>query len=258
MSLERNLKDKPVNEVELEAPTAFDDFLKELEEAEKGLHIDAGDTVLEVEESFDDSPEVDFAIPPPDDDFDLETFASPEPHSDLTHGHEVNQLRIKITGLEEERGELRQALLRRQTDFDNFRKRIERERGETFENILAELSAEMLPVVDNLSRALESAEQVSAKKSKEFERFIEGILLVNQQLTEVLAEMGIQPVTSVGHPFDPHFHEAVATVENGEKEPGTVLEEILTGYKIGQKVIRPAMVKVSVSPNTAPNIDVEE
>jgi molecular chaperone GrpE len=260
MSLEQNTKDKSVNEVEveLETPTSFDDFLKELEEAEKSLHITATDTVLEVEESFDDSPAVDFEIQPAGEEFVLETFAAAEDQGGSAGNipsskHEMHELRVKISGLQEERGELRQALQRRQTDFDNFRKRTERERGETFENILAKLSSQMLPVLDNLSRALGSADQVPTEKSKEFEKFIEGILLVNQQLTDVLLEMGIHPIASVGQPFDPHFHEAVATAPDGEKEPGTVIEEILTGYKIGQKVIRPAMVKVSVSPNTVVN-----
>ncbi len=254
MSLEQNLNDDPFKEIELEAAASFDDFLKELEEAEKNLHITATDTVVEVEDSFDDSPSADYEVQSAVEEFALETFASPEIQNTASREqsqtkHEMHDLRMKVSTLEDERGELRQALQRRQTDFDNFRKRTERERSETFENILSKLSSKMLPVVDNLSRALESSRQVSAEKTPEFEQFVQGILLVNQQLTEVLLEMGVQPISSVGHPFDPHFHEAVATVEDSNEQPGTVVQEMLTGYTIGKQVIRPAMVKVSVNTN---------
>jgi len=249
MSLEQNLKDDSANGLE-----SFDDFLKELEEAEKNLSI-SEDLVVEFEDSFDDSPEtVDVQVAA--EEFALETFAAPEtrgPGGDRASAQELQKLQLKVSSLEEERGELKNILQRRQNDFDNFRKRTERERSETFENILGKLSTQMLPVLDNLSRALESADQV-AEKSREFEFLIEGILLVNQQLADVLGEMGIKPIAAVGQPFDPHFHEAVATVADGEKEPGTVMEQMLTGYKIGKKVIRPAMVKVSVAPNVAPNM----
>src|ERR1700754_1863941 len=243
MNLEQNLKDDPANGLE-----SFDDFLKELEEAEKNLSI-SEDLEIEVEESFDDTQSPHFEIQAEAEEFALETFSAPEtrpaPVNDISSKQELQKLHIKVSTLEEESGELKKMLHRRQNDFDNFRKRTERERIETFENILAKLSTQMLPVLDNLSRELESAEQVSTEKSKEFNLFIEGILLVNQQLTDVLIEMGLHPVKSVGQPFDPHFHEAVATVPNGEKEPGTVIEEVLAGYTLGKKVIRPAMVKVS-------------
>jgi molecular chaperone GrpE len=255
MNLEPNLKDDPANEASL---SSFDDFLKELEEAEKSLSI-SGDMEIEVEDSFDDTQSSNFDMQAVSEDFALETFAPPaEPRpasaangGDVASRQELQKLHIKVSTLEEEREELKKMVQRRQNDFDNFRKRTERERSETFENILAKLSAQMLPVVDNLSRALESAEQVSIAKSKEFQHFIEGILLVNQQVTDVLIEMGIQPINAVGQPFDPHYHEAVATAIDSEKEPGTVVEEILTGYKIGKKVIRPVMVKVSVAPNNS-------
>jgi molecular chaperone GrpE len=246
MSLEQNLQDESANGLE-----SFDDFLKELEEAEKNLSI-SDDLVVEFEDSFDDTQSSE--APGAMEEFALETFAAPEPKSvpanDRAAAQELQKLQLKVSSLEEERGDLRTLLQRRQNDFDSFRKRTERERSETFENILGKLSAQMLPVVDNLSRALGSAEQV-AEKSKEFELFIEGILLVSHQLTDVLIEMGLQPIAPLGQPFDPHFHEAVATAEDGEKEPGTVIEEILTGYKIGKRVIRPAMVKVSMAPSAA-------
>jgi hypothetical protein len=160
MSLEPEIQDSSLKDIELEAVSAFDDFLKELEEAEKNLHITATDMVVEIETSFDDDGEAvgltveqsvktDFSLEP------FETFAAPAPPPVVplpsapppSSNQAVHELRMKIATLEEERAELRQAMLRRQTDFDNFRKRTERERSETFENILAKLSSQMLPVL---------------------------------------------------------------------------------------------------------------
>jgi len=80
-------------------------------------------------------------------------------------------------------------------------------------------------------------------------------VLVNQQLNEVLAEMGVQPIASVGEPFDPHFHEAVATEISGDYPPNTVTGELLRGYRVGDRIIRAAMVRVStVAPRPAPGV----
>lgn len=266
MSLDQNLDNKSVEDGELDAISSFDDFLKELEEAEKNLHITATDAVVEIDGSFDDSPSAEFDVQETAEEFAAEEFAfetfapvesrpmsspkssspSPAPAMSAATKQQISDLHVKISMLEEERDELRKMAQRRQNDFENFRKRTERERSETFENILAKLSSKMLPVLDNLSRALDSAKTFSPEKTPEFEQFAQGILLVNQQLTDVLSEMGLQRVPSVGNPFDPYFHEAVATIETDETEPGMVMEELLPGFKIGKQVVRAAMVRVSV------------
>lgn len=262
MNLDPNVKNNSVEDGELEAVASFDDFLKELEAAEKSLHITASDAVVEIDESFDDSPAADIEIQTAAEEFALETFApvaesrsvslpksssAPAPAMSAATKQQISDLHVKISMLEEERDELRKTAQRRQNDFENFRKRTERERTETFENILAKLSSKMLPVLDNLSRALDSAKNFSSEKNVEFEQFTQGIMLVNQQLTDVLSEMGLQRIPCAGNPFDPHFHEAVATVETADHEPGTVVEELLAGFKIGKQVVRAAMVKVSVA-----------
>lgn len=263
MNLDQNLNNQSVEDGDVDAMASFDDFLKELEEAEKSLHITAVDTVVEIEESFDDSPSAspelqaaveEFAA---SEEFALETFAPVEsrsasapaaaPAMSAATKQQISDLHVKISMLEEERDELRKTAQRRQNDFENFRKRTERERSETFENILAKLSSKMLPVLDNLSRALDSAKTFSSEKNAELEQFTQGIMLVNQQLTDVLSEMGLQRIPCGGHTFDPYFHEAVATVETADYEPGTVVEELLAGFKIGKQVVRAAMVKVSVA-----------
>jgi molecular chaperone GrpE len=111
----------------------------------------------------------------------------------------------------------------------------------------------MLPVLDNLDRALLFAENHDEASSKDFHQFFEGIVMVNQQLNEVLANMGVSPIASVGQPFDPHFHEAVAAEESAGFPPNTVTGELRRGYRIGDRVIRAAMVRVSVAARRAAN-----
>jgi molecular chaperone GrpE len=113
----------------------------------------------------------------------------------------------------------------------------------------------MLPVLDNLNRALDSASNFSDEKLQDFQQFFEGIMLVGRQLNEVLEEMGVQPIAAVGESFDPHYHEAVATETTDEVPPYTITEELLRGYRIDDKVIRASMVKVS-SPTKLTEADV--
>ena len=141
--------------------------------------------------------------------------------------------------------DLRQTLLRHQADFDNYRKRIERERGEAHNRIVAEVARKLLPVVDNLARALDTERSVEAGESKEFRHFLHGVELISKQLNDVLESFGVQPIASVGERFDPHVHEAVVTEASDEHEPDTVIEEMARGYRIGDRLLRPAMVKVA-------------
>ena len=145
-----------------------------------------------------------------------------------------------------ERDELKDTLMRRQRDFDNYRKRTDRERGETFRNVVSNVASQMLPVLDNLNRALDaSSEENGEEKGQDFQTFLEGIVLVNQQLNEVLTSMGVQQISAIGEPFDPQYHEAVEIVETDEYPPKTVIFEILRGYKVDDKIIRASMVRVS-------------
>lgn len=144
-----------------------------------------------------------------------------------------------------ERQELLDRLARRQADFDNYRKRIERERGETHNRLVGEVVRHLLPVVDNLGRALDAESSIQATESAEFRHFLQGIELIQKQINDVLEQMGVEPVASVGQQFDPHVHEAIATEQTEEFEPDTVVEEIVRGYRIGDKLLRPAIVKVA-------------
>jgi molecular chaperone GrpE len=158
---------------------------------------------------------------------------------------EVSILEEEVARLKAERQELVDQMARRQADFDNYRKRLERERTETYGRVAADVASELLPVVDNLRRALEAESSAEAGASEEFRNFLSGVELIARQLNGVLEQLGVQEVEAVGRPFDPHFHEAVAMDRTDEFEPDTVTEEIQRGYRIGERLLRPAMVKVA-------------
>ncbi|HEV3468737.1 MAG TPA: nucleotide exchange factor GrpE [Pyrinomonadaceae bacterium] len=158
---------------------------------------------------------------------------------------ELRRVEAELQKATEERQELLDKLARRQADFDNFRKRTERERKDTYNNALGEVVGRLLPVLDNLQRALDTERSREASESAEFRHFLRGVELIGKQLGGVLESLGVEVVPTVGHPFDPHVHEAVATAETEEFEADTVVEEMRRGYRLGDKLLRPAMVKVA-------------
>ena len=159
---------------------------------------------------------------------------------------ELLATRAELKRLEAEVNELRDKYARRQADFENFRKRVERERSETYSRATSDLVTKLLPVLDNLGRALDTEASVEATESDEFRHFLSGVDLIYKQLGGVLETLGVKPVSSVGEPFDPHVHEAVVTEETDDFEPDTVMQEIVRGYRLGDKLLRPALVKVAV------------
>ena len=153
--------------------------------------------------------------------------------------------RAELKRLQTSLDEAKEGLARRQADFENYRKRVERERGEAHLRVVGEVARKLLPVVDNLARALDAEKTVQSNESKEFRHFLHGIELINRQLNEVLESLGIQPIVAVGERFDPHIHEAVITEPSDQYEPDTVTEELARGYRLGDRLLRPAMVKVA-------------
>jgi molecular chaperone GrpE len=158
---------------------------------------------------------------------------------------ELIATRAELKRVEAENADLKDRLARRQADFENYRKRVERERSETYNRVVADIAAKLLPVSDNLKRALETESSVEAGESDEFRHFLSGVDLIWKQLNGVLDALGVKAVPSVGEPFDPHVHEAVVTEATDEYEPDTVMQEIVAGYRLGDKLIRPALVKVA-------------
>ncbi|MDX6531860.1 MAG: molecular chaperone GrpE [Blastocatellia bacterium] len=153
--------------------------------------------------------------------------------------------RAELKRLQAALDEAKEALARRQADFENYRKRIERERGEAHLRVVADVARKLLPVVDNLARALDAEKTVQSNESREFRHFLQGVELISKQLNDLLESLGIQPIASVGERFDPHIHEAVVTEPSDNYEPDTVTEELARGYRIGDRLLRPAMVKVA-------------
>lgn len=186
------------------------------------------------------------------DDLDALDPAEAQPESGEESGQiggpvtaELIATRAELKRVEGENAELKDRLARRQADFENYRKRVERERTETYNRVVADVAAKLLPVSDNLKRALDTEASVEATESDEFRHFLSGVDLIWKQLNGVLDALGVKPIVVVGEPFDPHIHEAVVTEATDEYEPDTVIQEILTGYRLGDKLIRPALVKVA-------------
>jgi molecular chaperone GrpE len=134
-----------------------------------------------------------------------------------------------------------QRLLRVQADFDNFRRRARAEKEDFAKYASLKLIEQLLPIVDNFDRAL-----ASSKETKDFDALAKGLDMTYRGMDQLLTAEGLKPIETVGQPFNPEFHQAVMQVESDEHEEGIVVEELQKGYILKDKVIRPAMVKVSV------------
>jgi molecular chaperone GrpE len=182
-------------------------------------------------------------------DISIDGEGSPADSAVSGGGPEVAELvatRAELKRLEAEVKELKEAVARRQADFENYRKRVERERTETYNRAVADIAAKLLPVLDNLKRALETEASVEATETDEFRHFLSGVDLIYKQLNGVLDALGVKPILAEGEQFNPHLHEAVVTEPTDDYEPDTVMQEIVRGYRLGDKLIRPSLVKVAV------------
>ncbi|HLK19023.1 MAG TPA: nucleotide exchange factor GrpE [Bryobacteraceae bacterium] len=138
-----------------------------------------------------------------------------------------------------EKADLTDRLLRRQAEFDNFRRRAERERADVLEYANTETVRSILPILDDFERAL----KVECT-GKEYAR---GMELIYQRLSDALKKLGVEPISTKGSKFDPHIHHAVEMSETDDVEDHTILEEYQRGYNFRGKLLRPAMVKVAVT-----------
>ncbi len=138
-----------------------------------------------------------------------------------------------------ERDELRDLLLRKSAEFDNYRKRTERDRQALSDSITASVIEDLLPLVDDLERAL----QVEADESAQPYRL--GVELIQRQLAEILRKRGVTPIESLGADFDPYYHQAVWYEPAEGRREGEIIEEFRRGYMLGDRLLRPSMVKVA-------------
>jgi molecular chaperone GrpE len=139
-----------------------------------------------------------------------------------------------------ERDEYLELAQRTRADFDNYRKRVAKETSEALARGKAELARELLPVIDNLERALQAGEDASAH-----EALARGVALVHDELRGRLQSAGVEAFDPTGEPFDPQLHEALSTQPAEGTEPGVVLETVEKGYRLNGQVLRPARVVVS-------------
>lgn len=161
-----------------------------------------------------------------------DTMPEPKTEAQLADTGEIEAAR-------QERDQYHDRLVRLQADFDNFRKRAGRDSERQRTSATADLMRHLLPVLDNLDRALRTCSGDDSMRR--------GVELIHQQMIDLLAKEGLQPVPAVGEPFDPHLHEAVDVIDSPGVEPGMVLEEMQRGYRYKDRLIRPSLVKVAAS-----------
>jgi molecular chaperone GrpE len=143
------------------------------------------------------------------------------------------------SALQRQRDEYYDLLLRKTAEFDNYRKRTERDRQALTNAAAASILEELLPLMDDLERALK------VEAGAETDAYRRGVELIHKQLSEILRKRGVRPIDAVGADFDPYYHQAV-TYEHAEgRRDGEVIEEFRRGYMLGERLLRPSMVKVA-------------
>jgi molecular chaperone GrpE len=146
----------------------------------------------------------------------------------------------EIEALKKERDGLYDRLLRKQAEFENYKKRTDREKSDFMQFASADLMKELLNVLDSLELALKNAATQSGGQN-----MLRGFELIYKQIQDTLARFGLKPIEAKGAKFDPHFHQAVSTQATDEVEENTVLEEMRKGYLLNGRLLRPAMVSVA-------------
>ena len=147
--------------------------------------------------------------------------------------------------LEKERDMLKEQLLRAVADFDNYRKRIERERRELSDYAATDVLLELLPIIDNFERALQAPAGGDEAFKKADEAFKKGVELIHKQMLDLLRKRGVTLIDALGADFDPNVHQAVIHEPSDKHREGEVMQELQRGYKLGDRLLRPAMVKVA-------------
>lgn len=151
----------------------------------------------------------------------------------------------QLVGLERERDELKDRLLRAHAEMDNLRKRTEREKADTAKYAISKFAGDMIAVADNLSRALEAFTTAGEDPPPQVKALLEGVELTEADLNKALERHGVRKIEAAGALFDPNFHQAVMEEENKEVAAGTIVKVFQEGYSIGERVLRPSMVVVA-------------
>jgi molecular chaperone GrpE len=152
-------------------------------------------------------------------------------------------LAAELAQLRAEKDELTQTMMRRQADFENFKKRTERDRHEEARRGVERLMADLIPVLDAFDRALKAH-----AADPDYEEYAKGVMLIRKQLWDAVARHGLERIDAAGKMFDPHVHQAVERVESSEYPDGTISDVFQDGYMFNGRVLRPAIVRVVVDP----------
>jgi molecular chaperone GrpE len=155
-------------------------------------------------------------------------------------GQNAQDVQQEIDALKKERDGLYDRLLRKQAEFDNYKKRIDREKSEFMQFASADLMKELLNALDSFDLALKNA-----ATKPDAQNMLRGFELIYKQLQDTLNRFGLKPIEAKGKSFDPHFHQAVSTQATDEVEENTVIDEMRKGYLLNGRLLRPAMVSVA-------------
>jgi molecular chaperone GrpE len=177
-------------------------------------------------------------------DIDRDAKASADPSEGAGDGAE-QKMPEAMARLQAEKEELMQTMIRRQADFENYRKRIERERDEERRRGTERLLEDLVPVLDAFDRALR------AHDNPAYQEYRKGLELIYRQLWETAARHGLERISAADKPFDPRFHQAIERVETTEHPDGTIVEVLQDGYLFHGRVLRPSIVRVAVAPEGA-------
>lgn len=179
-----------------------------------------------------------------------------DPVEDQVGATRISDLEARISALEAENSELKEQYLRKQADFENFRKRMQREKEESAKFANKELLLDIVPVIDDFERAIHST-----SNSQDYASLYDGVTLIEKQLTGMLErKWGLKRFDSVGTEFDPQHHEALSMETTDDVEHATVTEDFQKGYMLHDRVLRSAKVKVAMpaGPGSASNDQAEE
>jgi molecular chaperone GrpE len=167
----------------------------------------------------------------------------PAPQGEFEAGAAKAVSADELARLIAEKEELTATLVRRQADFENYRKRVERERQDEARRSTGRLLQELLPVLDGFERALAG--------HPAHDDYRKGVELIYRHLWDTLSKQGLERIVAAGKPFDPHFHQAIERVETQEHPDGSVLQVVQEGYLLDGRVLRPSLVRVAAAPEGA-------
>jgi molecular chaperone GrpE len=163
-------------------------------------------------------------------------------------GDQLKRLETDLETAKTDAAEWRDRYMRKAAEFENFRKRAEKEKTEIRIMSQSAILRDILPVIDGFDRALKYFDETDAGAGS-VEKYREGVELLCRQVLDTLAQAGVTPIESEGKPFDPHQHEAVSRAETSEVDEGTIVSELRRGYMFKESLLRPSQVIVAVQPN---------